>query len=62
MTRFRNPVQRDIAWGRYYAKRGLRPLITEPRSQPVEFRLADYIVRKAMHEARSMLSRVTVRC
>lgn len=62
MTRFRNPAARDAAWGRYYAKRGLRPLMTEPRSMPVEFRLADYTVRKALHDARTMMSRALVRC
>lgn len=48
MNRFRDPAARDAAWGRYYARRGLAPLLRKPRSRSNNERLAVYAVRRAM--------------
>lgn len=44
MTRFRNPGQREAAWGRHYAKRGLtaRDVLASERPEYPEDRLANW--------------------
>jgi hypothetical protein len=48
MSRFRDPAARDAAWGRYYRKRGLAPLMRKPQSRSNNQRLAVYAVRRAL--------------
>lgn len=48
MNRFRDPAARDAAWGRFYARRGLAPLLHKPVSRSNPQRLATYAVRKAL--------------
>jgi hypothetical protein len=48
MAQFRDPVARDRAYGRYYARHGLRPVTKDTRQTPNPLRLAEYQRRKAM--------------
>lgn len=51
MNRFRDPAARDAAWGRYYRKRGLAPIRRTPVGMSNAYRIANYIQRRARHEA-----------
>ncbi len=63
MAAFRDPVQRDRAWARHYARAGLRvPVMTAPRSTPNAFRLANYLIRAGHHAARQAVTGQEVRC
>lgn len=48
MATFRDPVARDRAWGRYFAKRGLCPLTRDVRPVYNPLRLAAYQVKRAL--------------
>lgn len=48
MSRFRDPVARDKAWGRYYAARGLRPLSKDVCQPYNALRLLAYLTRRAV--------------
>jgi len=63
MATFRDPVSRDRAWAKHYARSGLRlPATKECRSMPNAFRLANYRIRRAKHEAALDLSSSLVKC
>lgn len=63
MATFRNQVARDRAWARHYARRGLRvPVYTSPRSVPNTYRLANYILRAAKHQAAALVTSSLVKC
>lgn len=52
MATFRDPVARDRAWARYYSQRGLRGVVDRRiRSIPNPFRFANYLLRRAKHDA-----------
>lgn len=63
MATFRDPVSRDRAWARHYARAGFRvPATKECRSMPNDFRLANYRIRRAQHDAAHALSSSLVKC
>lgn len=63
MATFRDPAARDRAWARFYARAGLRvPATKECRSMPNAFRLANYRIRRANHDAAIALSQSLVKC
>lgn len=62
MSRFRDPVARDRAWANHYARSGLRvPVMTAAKSTPNEYRIANYLIRAASHNAALLVSESTVR-
>lgn len=58
---FRNPGAREAAWGRYYRKKGLAPIQKHPRCMSNCFRVANYLQRKARHEAGLLVSAEVVK-
>lgn len=52
---FRNPAAREAAWGRYYRRKGLAPIRKHPRCMPNVYRIANYLRRKAEHEAEKIV-------
>lgn len=51
MATFRNPGAREAAWGKYYRKKGLALCRKHPRSMSNTYRIANYLQRRARHEA-----------
>lgn len=49
-ARFRNPVQRDQAWARFYRSRGLAPVLRGIKPTPNPLRRAAYETRKALSQ------------
>lgn len=46
----RDPIARDRAFIRFYASRGLRPVLRDVRPMPNEMRRAVYETRKALSQ------------
>lgn len=62
MSRFRDPVARDRAWARHYGRRDLRvPVMTEPKSSPNAYRIANYLIRAGHHAAQQVVTTQLVR-
>lgn len=58
---FRDPGAREAAWGRYYRKKGLAPSHKHPRCMSNLYRIANYLQRRAQHEAALIVSSSTVK-
>lgn len=51
-SRFRDQVARDRAWANHYARAGLRvPVMKDAKSTPNAYRIANYMLRAASHNA-----------